>query len=151
MQQIIADCANPANVPGPSFAFDLGCSAGAAADALLFASTYSLPLSALYKDVSVLRGNATATSACNRSTMALPWPSGSWVQSSGFWSPAVMSQSNLMAAVAVQPMLVLLRVGMEFLSWSSAFAKINSLNWNGGIFTPFQVCRWLVCVCVCMQ
>ena len=53
-----------------------------------------------------------------------------------------------MAAVAVQPMLVVLTVGSEFLSRSDYFFNLdhgfvgdlqNNVNWNGGIFTPFQI------------
>ena len=54
-----------------------------------------------------------------------------------------------MAAVAVQPVVVVLTVGSEFLSWNDYFFNLNNdgyigdlennVNWNGGIFTPFQI------------
>ena len=55
-----------------------------------------------------------------------------------------MSNETLaMAAVAVQPVVVLVTVGSEFLSWNRDFFDIkhqtNAVNWNGGVFTPFQV------------
>ena len=141
--QIVADCANDANVPGGGYASDNGCYGGLPGDALAFMATYSTPLATVYPDAasafsSVSSGGKFAAT-CNHSMMSLPWSSGSWAKTSGQWSPPRANETLLMAAVAVQPVVAVLTVGAEFLSWSPAIAASNSLNWNGGVFMPFHV------------
>ena len=150
--QIIADCANQ----GVGY-LEQGCSGGRVTDALQFMSTFSVPLATVYPDTSVTWGKNSAKT-CNQSLLQLPWSDNNWIKASGFWSPLVMSEPLLMAAVTVQPVVVLLTIGMEFLSWNRIFLQRhlanniksgiitniypiynNSVNWNGGIFTPFQI------------
>ena len=134
--QMVAECTNEAS----GFPSDVGCSGGLPEDALRFMSSFSVPLFTLYPNTFVTTGSTLGL--CNSSMMSLPWGNGNWLQASGMWSPAAMNETMLMVAVAVQPLVVVLTVGMEFLSWSKDMAKHNVgiWNWNDdGIFIPYRV------------
>ena len=134
--QIISDCANSRYGYRES-----ACDGGSPGDALSFMSSFTIPTEAVYPNRYVTYGGVPLgnRTICSQSMLSLTWGD-PWVMLSGTWSPPAHDQVRLMASVAVQPLVVVLTVGMEFLSWSESVALKNHLNWNGGVFTPFQVC-----------